>query len=244
MGRTWRGAAGLSAVAVLSLLGACSTGVGPSGRGAGQHACGPARKAEQFFPEPSVVGVQADGHGAGPGTIAERVDLDELVELARSGPSREQGEQFALRFAQAVMDSREQVDEQRLVDALMADEVPGAACEHVLTRLPSMRRIGWDVFVVPDFATWLRSRAEGDPDEPSRIELELIMVVDLERDPMLFGVPSTPSAYRVRVDVVRVDDVWLVADWQGPESGGFEHGEQPRDKPYGAGWRSWEQKVE
>ncbi|QCX26199.1 hypothetical protein [Nocardioides jishulii] len=199
--------------------------------------------AREFVHEPTVVALESDGHDGAPGVLAERVDLDLLTDHARSGPSREEGEQFALLFAQAVIDSREDVDEQRLVDDLTADEMPEKACQHVLSRLPWMRELGWGQYVVPGTTAWIRSRADGDAAAPSRVEAQLVMTADFENDPELFSVEGEPMVVSVRVDVVRAGDVWLVADWGGPDAAGLDPGERPTKKWYGVGWRSWEPVV-
>lgn len=239
-GRLTGGLATLSAVTVL--LAACGTSeAAPSGRAPGEHACSLPGGAEQFH-EPRVVPLESDSHVGTPGALAERVEIDALEDQARSGPSRDEAEQFALLFAQAVLDSREEVDSQRLVDALMAEEAPQAACQHVLGRLPAMRETGWGTYVVPGATAWVRSRADGDAVAPSHVEMELITTIDLENDPGWFGVEGEPLVFLVRVDVVRAGPVWLVADWQGPEAAGLEPGERPR-KSHGVGWRSWEPGV-
>lgn len=233
---TRRIAAAAAAAVAASLLAGCGE-ASPSGRTEGEHAC--VAPEEPFVHEPEVVAITADDHTGAPGTIASRVDLDDLAADARSGPSRAEAEQFALRFAQAVLDSREDVDPQRLVDTLAADELPEKACHHVLTRLPSMRDLGWKMFLVPQITGWVRSRADGDAAAPSRVEVQLVMSLDLENDPNLFSREAKPLIFSVRVDVVRVDDAWLVADWGGPASAGLDPGQRPTKKWYGVGWRSF-----
>lgn len=246
MDGTWGRLAGgmVALAAAMTLLTACDNSDAPSGRGAGIHACLPRGKAGPVVHEPPVVALEPDGHAGVPGTLAERVDLDLLEEHARSGSSRDEAEQFGLLFTQAVIDSREDVDAQRLVDAFMAQDVAEAACKHVVDRLPMMRELGWGSFIVPGTTAWVRSRAEGDVASPTRVEVQLVMAADLENDPHLFGVEDgDPMVFSVRVDVVRVDSVWLVADWQGPEAAGLDPGQRPTRKWYGVGWRPWEPKV-
>lgn len=233
---TRRVAATAVAAVAASVLAGCGE-TAPSGRTEDEHAC--EAPDEPFVHEPEVVAVEADGHTGAPGTIAERVDLGDLADQARSGPSRAEAEQFALRFTQAVVDSRDDVDPQRLVDTLAADELPEEACHHVLTRLPSMRDLGWGLYVVPETTAWVRSRAEGDAAAPSRVEAQFVLTTDLENDPALFSVEGEPMIVSVRVDVVRRDDVWLVADWGGPNAGGLDPGQRPTKKWHGVGWRSF-----
>lgn len=233
-------AAVAGAVATTALLAGCGADA-PSARADGEHACtvprgkGPA--------EPEVRPVMADTHTGFPGRLARRVDLDALERRALAGPSREEAEQLALLFTQAVLDSRDRVDAQRLVDDFTSDELPRAACQYVLGRLPAMRRIGWGLYVDPDVQAWVRSRGVGDTAAPSRVELDLVLTVDLENDPELFSVEGEPMVARVRVDVVRQHDAWLVAGWGGPDATALEPGERPTKKWYGDGWRAWEPGV-
>lgn len=165
-----------------------------------------------------------------PDGLVDQPSVEQTDALSRAGQSRLDAENFAISFAQLLMDTREGRDQSALIEGFSHDQLPQPIRDHLLIEYRDLRDLRLGRHFDPEFPALVRSTFEGSEDAPARVNVEVAAAIPLSG-------PEN-SVAQVRVDVGRDQDRWKVLDFGGPAMGAFvERPEEVRSVLEGSGWR-------
>lgn len=169
-----------------------------------------------------------------PQPLAAEPGRERVLRARAGGSGRLAGEQFAAETAQLLTDSRQRRSGVETL-ALVADsDLPEAVRAYLINEIDSAVAGGIGRHVDTTAGLWIRSRATGEPAEPTKLEVEIAAVRASK--------PLAHSAwYRERFDVARHDDRWSLVDYSGgvfgPRGAVELSPEEHREFLSGDGWR-------
>jgi hypothetical protein len=171
-------------------------------------------------------GTYDDAPGRPPGAP----DFDRVTEFSNGDQTRPGGEEFAVSFAHLVIDTRsDDVDIDELIQQATAPSMPDQTRAYLRTTVARQKADSFGRMWLTDKESWIRTEVQND----AALSVEIGYTEGFEPD------PSYETWSVIRVDVVRSDGHWAVANL-GETSlalGPFEAGQSIRDVLQGGGWR-------
>ncbi len=170
---------------------------------------------------------------APPSELAQAVSVETVVDLAQTSTSVRGGEMFGLEFLHLLVETRQPLDTDRVIDELLVSKPPAALSEFLSNTLAREYADGIARHWLTDQETWIRSSVTGSKSAPS-IQME----VAFHQETALF--PGEVEWPLLRVDIVREGDRWAVQDLSSSIVDPFN---RPELEPVlslhleGAGWR-------
>lgn len=140
-----------------------------------------------------------------PATPTGLPDLEQTTELSTAGGGRADAEAFAVGFLHLIVDTREEMEVDEMVDDLVAEDADPNTVAFFETNLA--RKVGSEIQQVwrTDEESWIRTQVDGDAERPDTVSVEVAFTLGLDQDD--FG-----SWVTHRIDLVRDDDAWLVTE--------------------------------
>ncbi|MEG9227624.1 hypothetical protein [Aeromicrobium sp. Sec7.5] len=131
--------------------------------------------------------------------------LDLAEELSDAGSSRSDAEAFAVEFLHLIVDTREEMDVDKMVETLVAEDADPATVSYFETSLA--RNKGSEIRRVwrTNEESWIRTQTIGDPERPDSISVEIAFSLGLDQD------DDFRTWVTHRIDLVRDDDAWRVS---------------------------------
>lgn len=132
-------------------------------------------------------------------------DLERTTDLSTAGGSRTDAEAFAVEFLRLIVDTREEMDVDEMVDDLVAEDADPNTVAFFETNLA--RKVGSEIQQVwrTDEESWIRTQVDGDAKRPDAVSVEVAFTLGLDQDDLGSWVTH-------RIDLVRDDDAWLVME--------------------------------
>ncbi|WP_181309591.1 hypothetical protein [Nocardioides campestrisoli] len=221
-----------AAAATLMILALTGCGV-DNGQGFGAQGPGESSQDRTSPPEPVASPVKSpETSDETPDGLLEEASLDRTTDLSQSEEGRIDAENFAVSFAQLMVDTREDRDQEALVDDLTSDQLPTQVREILLSNYRHMHESGAGRHIDSSYPALVRSEFAGTAEAPTRVNVELIAAAGNDWNDSL-------AVIRMRVDVVREGDRWQVIGYGGPDSmgGGIEKPRDVLNELEGTGWR-------
>lgn len=219
--------------AMLVTLAAVGCGV-ENGPGSGaQESTRPAPAVRSVPPEPKAEPVASPvASKETPDGLTSTSSVNRTSTFSESGEERVDAENFAVAFAQLMIDTREDRDQESLVDDLTSDQLPSQVRDFLLVDYWDLRELGAGRHMDASYPAAVRSELAGSEVAPTRVNVELVAVAASAWDDSL-------ALIRVRVDVAREGDRWQVVDFGGPTMMGpwVEKPSDVLDNLDGTGWR-------
>ena len=140
-----------------------------------------------------------------PATPTGLPDLERTKDLSTAGSSRADAEAFAVEFLHLIVDTREEMDVDEMVDDLVAEDADPNTVAFFETNLA--RKVGSEIQQVwrTDEESWIRTQVAGDAKQPDSVSVEVAFTVSLDQS-------DSGSWVTHRIDLVRDDDAWLVTE--------------------------------
>ena len=140
-----------------------------------------------------------------PATPTGLPDLERTKDLSTAGSSRADAEAFAVEFLHLIVDTREEMDVDEMVDDLVAEDADPNTVAFFETNLA--RKVGSEIQQVwrTDEESWIRTQVVGDAKQPDSVSVEVAFTLSLDQS-------DSGSWVTHRVDLVRDDDAWLVTE--------------------------------
>ncbi len=140
-----------------------------------------------------------------PATPTGVPDLERTKDLSTAGGSRADAEAFAVEFLHLIVDTREEMDVDEMVNDLVATDADPNTVAYFETNLALKK--GSEIRQVwrTDEESWIRTQATGGDERPGAVSVEVAFTMGLDQAD--FG-----SWVTHRIDLVRDDDAWLVTN--------------------------------
>ncbi len=128
-----------------------------------------------------------------------------MKDLSTAGGSRADAEAFAVEFLHLIVDTREEMDVDDMLDAVVAEDADPNTVRYFQTNLALTKgseiRRTWRT----EEESWLRTQVTGDPKQPDSVSVEVAFTTGLDQS-------DHGSWVTHRIDLVRGDDAWLVSE--------------------------------
>lgn len=184
------------------LVAGCSGSDGGGGSDPGSFPVGGGELADLLEGEPIA---EPGDFSDAPAAPTGLPDLEETKDLSTAGGSRADAEAFAVAFLHLIVDTREEMAVDDMVDDLVAKDADPNTVAYFETNLALKK--GSEIRQVwrTDEEYWIRTHVTGDDERPDAVSVEVAFTMGLDQDD--FG-----SWVTHRIDLVRDEDAWLVTN--------------------------------
>lgn len=160
--------------------------------------------------------------------------LHEVDAVARGGPSRVDGETFALHVAQLLLDVRSGISGERAVGAVASNSLAPAVRAYLVADIKNQLQLRTERALDTRRDIWLRSLPVGSADKPDVVKVEIVF--DMVSAPLHFA-----HWMGHRYDVAREHGIWKLVGYSDASSGPMVGRNMTRSERLhfltGPGWR-------